>query len=417
MKSLLYHHSSSPLPPIQPCLQLPLLFKHAKLVSVHIQIQTQIQATMRLVLTQEATGSFGHSGDGDGQSDDHVSDLNDQNSASGLFEDPNNSTDTSLSGAPETMSPFESIMDTLPVNVRNMVTRIVEGTDDSECFAVNVAMMARLEHLFMIHTEVQAENSNASWAPDYSRNLCAQFFIDPTLEAFTTLLTDGPNGQNNCLERRVLSDLLSKNAEGIRDVLPKNYAGEDGSKGGAAVSVALKEIERNGRSTFRKQIYISWIPNKLLHNVLPIKAVAPSVPPFNLKDFCGYLIHKTYPSKKHISADALFNNLKPGHVIRIAFLRLASVCIYAHPGQDRKICQWQTIDQKLDDIKEQHSAEFAEAFGRLVLIKDHKIFDGVRLYTKIQKSYSDDLVLPNDAEVRVEVASPSEVPQFHQSLA
>lgn len=53
------------------------------------------------------------------------------------------------------------------------------------------------------------------------------------------------------------SALLSENANSIRDILPKDYVGEDGSMGAAAVSASLKDLERNGQSTFRKLVCYS----------------------------------------------------------------------------------------------------------------------------------------------------------------
>ncbi|KAH9813106.1 hypothetical protein DFH28DRAFT_1083885 [Melampsora americana] len=334
------------------------------------------------------SGSFDNEGNGDDQND-HGSNSNELDPAAGLFKDPADSNQGSPSH--DDMTAFESIMATLPVDLSEMVNDIISSTAPPDYFSVSFAMMARLEDLICKQTETHVENVNASWVPAdcfkvYCHNLCAQLFIDPSIDSLACLLTDGPKGQNNCLERQVLSDLLSKNANGIRDVLPQEYAGEDGSKGGAGVSAALKEIERNGQSTFRKQVCLTcFILIKLLHNVLPNKSVLASAPPLNLIDFCGY--------------------------------RLASVAIYAHPPQDHKVCQWQIIDQKLIAMKEEHSVEFAEAFGQLVLIKDHKIFDGVRLYTQMEHSHIDDLVLPTDGEVLVEFAAPSVVPQFHKSLA
>ncbi|KAH9824843.1 hypothetical protein DFH28DRAFT_1143825 [Melampsora americana] len=330
----------------------PSLYKHTKLALLHIQ--SQIQAGMRKSLTQEATGSFDNEGKGDDQND-HGSNSNKHDPTAGLFKDPDDSNQESPSG--DDMTDFGSIMATLPVDLGNMVNNIVSVSS-------LMAMMAWLEDLICKETESHVENINTSWAPGFC-NLCAQLFIDPSINSFACLLTDCPKGQNNCLERQVLSDLLRKNDNGIQDVFPKEYAGKDGSKGGLLCLILIK----------------------LLHNVLPTKptkGVLASDSPLNLINFCGYMIHKTYPNKKHCSLNALFKNLKPEHVMWFAFL--------------------------------EHSVEFLEAFGQLVLIKDWKIFDGVHLSTQMEHSHMDDLVLPTNGKMLVEVAAPSVVPQFHKSL-
>ncbi|KAG0139608.1 hypothetical protein CROQUDRAFT_101308 [Cronartium quercuum f. sp. fusiforme G11] len=53
--------------------------------------------------------------------------------------------------------------------------------------------------------------------------------------------------------------------------------------------------------------------------------------------------------------------MKPAQVVQLAFLRLASICIYSKPTKDRKTCQWLVIDQTLLKFKQARSLDYEEA--------------------------------------------------------
>ncbi|KAG0146672.1 hypothetical protein CROQUDRAFT_30442, partial [Cronartium quercuum f. sp. fusiforme G11] len=111
--------------------------------------------------------------------------------------------------------------------------------------------------------------------------ICAQLFIDPSLEAFASLLVCQlrMSGCFGTLVNRMLANFITSEADEIHNTLPKDYSGEDGSKATVEVSTALREIENKVRSTFCKH---------LLYQVLPTKTLVPSAAVPNLIDFCGY---------------------------------------------------------------------------------------------------------------------------------
>ncbi|EGG05591.1 uncharacterized protein MELLADRAFT_107425 [Melampsora larici-populina 98AG31] len=254
------------------------------------------------------------------------------------------------------------------VMVLGVVLKALLAAKPGDELTVFVALSAGLDQV--IQQNDQVKQKLTIWFPckqfkDHHRKFCAQLFLEPSLQAFSSVLMDAPNGVNDRLGRRVLDNLLTNNVKDIKDNLPKGYIGDDGSQNAAAVSVALKEAEKNAQSTFQKLI---------LHHVLPSKGVnADSIQP-NLRDFCGH--------------------------------RLASVCVYSKPAKDFKSSQWSIIDESLLAIKNSNSIGLEEATMQ---------YSMELVLMQLLTDCSPALVLPTSKEVFAEVNAPSKVPECHKS--